>query len=478
MENTNLALAEPMAPPLEAAAGPALAPTPGRDDGCNHCPDPDLPGQAADSAPVPRLRRIDRSRSLPPLPLDQLLEPDHRARLVWQLSGELDFSPWLADIKAVEGQPGRNATDPRLLFCLWLLATLDGVTSARYLDELCTDRLPYLWLLGGVTVNYETLGHFRVSHPEYLQTLLTDSVAAMLAEDLISLEMTAQDGLRIRASAGAGSFRRRASLEQSRQQAQEYLTQLQQQPDEDSSPRQRAARLRGARERLERLEGALSHLEELEQKRAELRADQVATRGQREPRASTTDPAARRMKMPDGGTRPAFNAQINSTVQGDVIVNVDLINAGNDYGQIEPMLEQCQRDYDQVPQGHLVDGGFASLEEIAGVAQRYPQTQLYAPVKDAAKQEAEGKTPYEPKKGDKPGVAAWRQRMGTQSAKETYKWRAATAELVNAQMRNRGLYQVRVRGLAKVKAVLLWYALAHNLTRWAALRQAALAKNS
>src|SRR5512142_672845 len=73
--------------------------------------------------------------------------------------------------------------------------------------------------------------------------------------------------------------------------------------------------------------------------------------------------------------------------------------------------------------------------------------------------------PHAPKPGDSAPVAEWRQRMGTEEAKCLYKDRAATAECVNALARNRGLNQCRVRGTAKVRCVLLFHALAHNLLR-------------
>ena len=63
--------------------------------------------------------------------------------------------------------------------------------------------------------------------------------------------------------------------------------------------------------------------------------------------------------------------------------------------------------------------------------------------------------------------------MGSAEAKAIYKERAATAECVNAQARNRGLYQLRVRGQLKARAIALWYALAHNLMRAVSLRAAA-----
>ena len=83
--------------------------------------------------------------------------------------------------------------------------------------------------------------------------------------------------------------------------------------------------------------------------------------------------------------------------------------------------------------------------------------------------------PHQPKPDDSPGVAAWRARMGTDEAKAIYKNRAATAECVNAHSRNRGLQQFRVRGLAKVKCVVLFFALAHNLMRMASLAPEMLA---
>jgi hypothetical protein len=60
--------------------------------------------------------------------------------------------------------------------------------------------------------------------------------------------------------------------------------------------------------------------------------------------------------------------------------------------------------------------------------------------------------------------------MQTQAAKEKYKQRAATVEWANALARNRGLYRLLVCGIRKARAVLLWYALAHNLLQSLNLR--------
>ena len=94
---------------------------------------------------------------------------------------------------------------------------------------------------------------------------------------------------------------------------------------------------------------------------------------------------------------------------------------------------------------------------------------MYAPVQKPKDPKVD---PHAPHPGDSAAVAEWRHRMGTDEAKAIYKDRAATAECVNALARQRGLVQLVVRGLAKVRAVALWHALAHNVLRMVALRAA------
>src|SRR2546427_713447 len=82
-----------------------------------------------------------------------------------------------------------------------------------------------------------------------LDQTLTESVAALLHEGLIELERVAQDGMKVRASAGAASFRRQPSLQACLEEAQQQVSALRQQGDEGAtaaSQRQQAARERGA----------------------------------------------------------------------------------------------------------------------------------------------------------------------------------------------------------------------------------------
>jgi transposase len=413
-----------------------------------------------------------------------LLDADHPVRAVWDYVVSVDLHELYDAIKAREHHPGRPAAEPRLLLALWLYATGAGVGSARRLDQFCNPRhgsLPYLWLCGGVALNYHTLADFRVAHADVLDRLLTDGIAVMLHEGLLEVDETAQDSLRVRAWAGGSSFHRRATLERCYAQTCQRVARLRQQAcaAEQASPRQRAARLRAAQQRQRRLAEALVELQEVEQHKQQRQQERGAEKdrgGPDEARASSTDPQARKMKMPDGGYRPAYNVAFNTTTSGGVIVGLEVSNHGSDGGCVVPMLEQTERRSGRVPARHLVDSGFGTLDDIKEAKERFPATEVYAPVKQAKEKAAAGQDPYQPLPKDKPAVAAWRVRMGTAAAKGVYKRRAQTAEWANACARNRGLYGVKVRGLAKVKAVALWYVLAHNLSRLLALRAAQAAR--
>ena len=421
---------------------------------------PAVPSMPAErEASPPRLREANRTQVLlRPVDLEGLLPEDHRARLVWAYVEGLDLTPLYQGIQAVEGEAGRPATDPKLLLALWLYATLEGVGSARAVARLCEEHVAYQWLCGGVPMNYHTLADFRTAHVAFLDDLLTRSVASLLAEGLVELTRVAQDGVRVRASAGAASFRRRQTLEQCRAAAEAQVQALRAELDADpagTTRRQQKARERAARERTERVAKALAHLPALEAKKKP--AEKAAAR------ASTTDPEARVMKMADGGFRPAYNLQFATDTATQVIVGVDASNAGSDHGQLAPMVAQVEARHQQAPGAMLVDGGFVTKEDIEAVS---PRTTVYAPVQ---KPKDPTRDPHVPLPDDPPAIAAWRERMGTPEAQAIYKERAATAECVNAQARNRGLRQLLVRGLPKVRAIALWYAVAHNLMRALAL---------
>jgi transposase len=463
---------------------------------------------------LPRLRAAERTQvEWRPVSLDELVPDDHAVRLVWRFVEGLDLSAFLASIKAVEGHAGQAAADPRILVSLWLYATVKGIGSARELARLCEEHVAFRWLCGGVGMNAKSLSDFRSGHGARLEQLLVDSFTALMSAGVASLERVAQDGVRVRASAGAGSFRRHATLEQSRRDAEQALAELRRQLDGDpgsASRRQAAARQRAAAEREQRVQAALAVATELraqQEKQERLEAERAAREAARqaeraarqtrkgtahdaaknadgkqreqdatkapkgkakaverrprkptEPRASTTDAEARIMKMADGGYRPGYNVQFATDTRSTAIAAVSVDNNASDMGKLVPLNDALAKRYGQRPGQLLADGGFAKLDDIDTLHGK--GVEVFAPV---PKPRDANRDRYAPLASDTPAVATWRQRMGQDEAKEIYKQRAATAELANAQARNHGLQQFLVRGLEKVKASALWYALTHNM---------------
>ena len=323
-------------------------------------------------------------------------------------------------MKAREGVPGQAPPAPELMMALWLWATVEGVGSARQLTRLCEQHLAYRWLCGGVSMNYHTLSDFRVAHAAVLDQLLAGGVATLVAQGLVALDVLAQDGIRVRAAAGAGSFRRRERLGKLAAAATARVARLRAELEADPAAgdrRQQAAQQRAAREREERVQAALDRMSELEAERARReKTNKAEVSRQKEPRASTTDAQARTMKLADGGFRPAYNMQIVSAPRGQVIVAVDIDTTGSDRGLARPALEQLSAA-GTTPSDYLVDGGFAKNDDIewahaSGIA-------LWCPPVHSK----HGSDPYASRADDKPGwrigASAWpasRARRSTSNA--------------------------------------------------------------
>jgi transposase len=402
--------------------------------------------------------------------LDSTIPADHRARLIWAVVERLDLSAFYGDIRSRGEQAGRPATDPKILLTLWLYATTDGVGSGRELERLCGRDDGYRWIRGGVSVNYHSLNDFRVEHGDKLDQLMVQILAAMTHQGLVPLERVAQDGMRVRADAGAASFRREATLQDHQQAAKAQVAHLKQALTEDPGAKlrlQQAAQERAAADRLARIDRALAEMPAV----AEVKRRNRSRKGKKkisEPRVSTTDPEARVMKMADGGFRPAYNVQLATDTATRVIVGVLVSNRGSDLPLMVPMLDDIRRRTGRQPGEHLVDGGFAGLDAITEADGR--GVTVYAPPTKPAKPRAAGEPPRRP---DTPAVAQWRRRMDLADTKQIYKLRAATAETVNADLRRwRSLDRFPVRGLAKARAHVLLNAIAYNLGRWHQLNAA------
>ncbi len=389
---------------------------------------------------------------------EDAIPPSHSAHVLWTVLGLLDLSAFSRNCGSVEGAAGRSMKSPRMLLTLWLYALSQAVGSAREIARLIKSDLAYRWIVGDVKVSHQKLSQFRVGYGEALDELMTNILATLMEGRLISLSLVAQDGTRTRAAATAPSFRTYGSLLECRQQARLHIKAVLATADDPEHTRaQHAARAAAARDFNERVEAALAAVIELQGQRSA---------SAKPARASTTDVEARVMKMGDGGFRPAYNVQyaVDGSEMGGprTIVGVDVTNVGSDMGCMAPMVEQIEQRTGQRPEVLLADGGYAKNADIAATARM--GVDVILPPSAKAKSIKELKA-----KGADPDVIAWRERMETDEAKRIFRARAGLAELVNAhQKTHHGIRQFLVRGIPKVKCVILLGAIGFNLVQHSA----------
>jgi len=410
----------------------------------------------------PRLRMADRRQlSWRLYDWEALVGPRHTVRAIWAFLDKLDLADFYAHIKARQGVAGRDATDPKILLTLWLYALATGVASARELARLCVQHDAYKWICGGVSVNYHMLSDFRVGQGRELDRLMTQMLAVLMHKGVLKLYRIAQDGTRVRTSAGAASFRRQPTLEHCLAQAQAQLVALNQEaanPDPRRSRRRRAAQRRAARQRQARLEQARIEYANLAAVKAQAKNH---PRRKTETRVSTTDPQARVMKMADGGFRPAYNLQFAADTDTRLVVGVLATNAGTDNNQLQPMLEEIERRTATIPRQALLDGGYMNFAGIEQAAAR--GVEVFAPLRMNKDYKID---PQQVQPNDSPAIAVYRQRMASEDGKRLYKERAATAETINSDLKTyRGLQRLLVRGLPKVLTAALWSATTYNVLR-------------
>jgi transposase len=480
----------------------------------------------------PRYETIDREQLCwRVLDVERLIGEEHPARAIWEFVGKLDLSEYSAEIRAVEGQAGRPAWDPRLLISLWVYGYSEGVGSGRAIEQMCEWEAGYQWLTGARVVNAHTLTDFRVKHEKALKELFVQILGLLSADGLITLERVMQDGTKIRAQAASDSFRRKERVQQALKEATEQVAALEAMSEEETSRRAVKARERAQRERKERLEQALKEFDRL--------AEEGRGKDPQNRRVSSSDPEARVMKQPDGGFAPSYNVQIDTDAKSGVVVAVGVVQAGNDFEQLESGIERVEQNLGKTPKQVVTDGGFVSRDTIVamnqraieyiapcvdeagkgqssydgrGVSPEYHRSQFVYDAQNDSYRCPQGKIlsyegkeerhmqvsyRYRAQRSDCQGcpvksqccpgnrvtgrsvhrgeelaeVAEFRQKMQTEQAREIYRQRAQVAETPNLWIKEKfGLRQFSVRGLSKAGMEALWACLTYNIRVWIRLR--------
>lgn len=399
--------------------------------------------------------------------LDELIPENHLARDVWEFTSNLDFSLFLKEIKIPEGGGGPPAKDPRILMALWLFATMQGIYSARQIDRLCREHHAYIWICGGVSMNYHSLSDFRTSGGDKFRAMLQESIALIWKSGVWQPETVAQDGTRVKASAGTGFFKKDATLAEYLKEANQLIAMLEKELEENpgaSSAREKAAKQRAARERKERVEQAQAELEKYRKTRAESNKTNhhaFTEEDSKNLKISITDPECRKMKMGDGGFRAAYNVQFATSTDKKVIIGVDIVNT-LDPGTLVPMMQQVSLNLQKIgcpmAKDWLADSAYANKKDAEDAEKSFPNVTLYSPPISNNNHDA-----LTPRKTDNEAMRRLRIRMTSEESQVKYQERCSTAEFVNAASKNRGMREFLVRGLEKVKQAALLYAITHNM---------------
>jgi transposase len=426
-----------------------------------------------------RIRQAERRQTgFELVDLESLVVDDHPVRAVWSFVEGLDLGVFYERIKARGETPGRPATDPRILLALWLYATADGIGSARALARLCEHHTIYRWICGGVGVNHTMLSEFRLESGEFLDRLLTGSLAALMKEGLIRLDEVITDGTKVRAAASRSSMRRRQTLVELEEKARSRVAELKQELEADSAAGERRLskrRLSAAEDRARRVAAALAKHPATAPKKDRSDGDEPPSASgkdgnkPKEERVSTTDPDAPLMKMADGAVRPAYNVQVASA--GGFVVAIEPVQRRNDRGLAPAMLAQVEQRCGKLPERLLADTGAMTAADIVTIAQTHSSVQVFSPP-PARKEDSkpQSKARYERNRAAEPQcLKEWRARMDSQEGQAVYKRRSNT-EHVHARLKNRGFGRMVLRGLAKVRIACLLHAVAHNMM-WALSRR-------
>jgi transposase len=497
--------------------------------GLESTPGTPRPQPKAETLPArARIKLVERNQIVfRSVDVEGLIGEEHPARAIWEFVGQLDLRAYEQPIQAVEGVAGRPVWDPRLLISIWIYAYSRGISSAREICRRLAYEPAFQWLAGLEVINYHTLSDFRVAYDQQLTELFSNSLGVMSAAGLVDLERTMHDGSKVKALAGADSFRReqtvQAHLEAARQQVEAMGD-----PRADESARQRAARQRAARQRQERLEQALKELDQIRQTKNDAKEKESA-------RVSLSDPTARIMKDGRGGYGPSYNVQITTDAKNKIIVGAGVSQSSSDAGELMPGMDRVQENLGQAPKQVVTDGGFTNRPNIINSAERgidlvgsFPEHQeqsegqlkrrgvapeffvpafQYEQKQDCYrcpagevlgytgqenrpgvihhKYRADGEIcagcgfkekccPQNASKGrsitrteESPVVEAFKQKMQTEEAKAIYRQRGPVAEFPNAWIKEKlGLRQFHVRGLLKAKLETLWVCLTYNIQQW------------
>lgn len=302
-----------------------------------------------------------------PQSLEEVIAPDHLARLISQSIDQMDIST----IEKLYSENGQHAYHPRLLLKVLIYGYASGIRSSRKLADKLQEDIVFMWLAGRQEPDFRTIADFRKDKLADFKALFEQVLSTSMAIGLIRVGTISLDGSKILASASKNKMQYRKQLLKRKVNLQEKIDQILKEADELDAEEDRVygsntinrtglvitkEKVATAIKKIQRRKQALKREKAvLKAKLSMVREKQKTMRKDRNS-YSSTDSDATLMMMKEGYIAPGYNVQLATEHQ--VILGYGVFSDRNDQKLLKSMMEEVEAMTKRKPTSVLADAGY------------------------------------------------------------------------------------------------------------------------
>ena len=299
---------------------------------------------------------VDKKQpALLPASLDDYVPEDHICRVISAFTEQLDMAT-LGYKYAKCKDTGCRPYDPRTMLNLYIYGYLHRVRSSRRLRDETRRNVEAMWLMEGLTPDDKTICNFRKDNAKPLKETFREFSRMCSKLGLYGGELIATDGTKFRANNSLKNNYNETvvnnELSRIEKKTSEYMEMLEQGDKEDEGREEPKA---------EEIRAALDKL-----KQRKIKFEGLCSKVKEEGEVSTVDPDARLMRCA-GDTRllnVCYNVQTAVDSKHKLIVDFDLTNCANDYGNLFPMSQKVKDIMGVQKFTNLADKGYYDSKDI------------------------------------------------------------------------------------------------------------------
>jgi transposase len=289
--------------------------------------------------------------------LEDWVGEDNPVRVIDVFVDDLDLGG-LGFERAEPEATGRPGYHPAVLLKLYVYGYLNRVQSSRRLEREAGRNVEVMWLTRRLAPDHKTIADFRKDNGPAIRQVCARFVELCRAIGLLATASVAIDGSKFKAvnnrDRNFTEAKMQRRMEQIEKSVARYLDQL------DTADRQEpsealAMKVTRLQEKIGKLREEMKRLEAIEARR------QAAPDGQ----ISLTDPDARSMATSGRGSGVVgYNVQAAVETEHHLIIAHEVINVGNDRGQLAEMSGKAREALGAEELDVVADRGYFDSEEI------------------------------------------------------------------------------------------------------------------